>query len=92
MAEVKAKSDDIDVLVKSINKKKSAIDTSVSHIENPSQSSGIMVTSYIKRVKKISSLLKKYKELLAKDAADIQAAKDKIVEMDKTMGNLYETK
>lgn len=88
MAEVKANLDDIDVLIGSIKTSKDAIDISVSSIKNPSKSKGIMVSEYIKRIKEISSLLNKYKELLDKDIADINISKDKIREMDKQMENL----
>lgn len=88
MAEVKANLDDIDVLIGSIKTSKDAIDISVSSVKNPSKSKGIMVSEYIKRIKEISSLLNKYKELLDKDIADINISKDKIREMDKQMENL----
>lgn len=88
MAEVKANLDDIDVLIGSIKTSKDAIDISVSSVKNPSKSKGIMVFEYIKRIKEISSLLNKYKELLDKDIADINISKDKFREMDKQMENL----
>lgn len=88
MAELKAKLDDIDVLVGAIKTNKDAIDISVSSIKDPSKSKGIMVTEYIKRIRNISDLLNKYKQLLDKDISDINMSKDKIKEMDKQMENL----
>lgn len=88
MAEVKANLDDIDVLVGAIKTKKNAIEESVSSIKDPSKSKGIMVTDYIKRIREISSLLGKYKQLLEADISDINISKDKIREMDKQMENL----
>lgn len=88
MAELKAKLDDIDVLVGAIKTNKDAIDISVSYIKDPSKSKGIMVTEYIKRIRNISDLLNKYKQLLDKDISDINMSKDKIKEMDKQMENL----
>lgn len=88
MAELKAKLDDIDVLVGAIKTNKDAIDISVSSIKDPSKSKGIMVTEYIKRIRNISDLLNQYKQLLDKDISDINMSKDKIKEMDKQMENL----
>lgn len=88
MAELKAKLDDIDVLIGSIETNKEAIDISVSSIKEPSKSKGIMVTEYIKRLKDISNLLNMYKQLLGKDVSDINMSKEKIQEMDKQMENL----
>ena len=88
MAELKAKLDDIDVLVGAIKTNKDAIDISVSSIKDPSKSKGIMVTEYIKRIRSISDLLNKYKQLLDKDISDINMSKEKIQEMDKQMENL----
>ena len=85
MAELKAKLDDIDALVSSIKTNKDAIDISISSINDPSMSRGIMVTEYIKRVRNISDLLSKYKQLLEKDISDINMSKEKIQEMDKQM-------
>lgn len=88
MAELKAKIEDIDGLISSIKTGKDAIDISVSSVKDPSKSKGIMVTEYIKRIKDISSLLDKYKQLLDKDISDINSSKEKIQEMDKEMENL----
>lgn len=88
MAELKAKLDDIDALVSSIKTNKDAIDISISSINDPSMSRGIMVTEYIKRVRNISDLLSKYKQLLEKDISDINMSKEKIQEMDKQMKDL----
>ncbi len=88
MAELKVKLDDIDILIGAIKTNKDAIDVSVSSIKNPSQSKGIMVSEYIKRIKKISVLLDKYKLLLDKDISDINISKKKIQEMDKQMKGL----
>lgn len=88
MAELKAKLDDIDVLVGSIKTNKDAINISVSSVKDPSKSKGIMVSEYIKRIKDISDLLNRYKQLLDKDISDINASKEKIQEMDKDMENL----
>lgn len=88
MAELKAKLDDIDVLIEAIKTNKEAMDISVSSIEDPSKSKGIMVTEYIKRIRDISDLLNKYKQLLDKDISDINMSKDKIKEMDKQMETL----
>lgn len=89
MAELKAKKDEIDKLIKAIEKKRDAIDVSVSSIEEPSKSKGIMLTEYIKRIEKISDLLKNYKQLLDKDVSDINKSIDKILEMDKQMGKSF---
>ena len=88
MSEVKANLDDIDTLIGSIKTNKDAIDISVSSVKDPSKCEGIMVSEYIKRIRDISSLLNKYKQLLDKDIADINVSKDKIREMDKQMENL----
>ena len=88
MAELKAKIDDIDALIGSIRTNKDAIDISVSSIKEPSQSKGIMISEYIKRIKSISGLLDKYKQLLDKDISDINTSKETIREMDKQMGSL----
>ena len=88
MAELKAKLDDIDILVGSIKTNMEAIDISVSSIKDPSKSRDIMVSEYVKRIRDISSLLSKYKQLLDKDIFDIKVAKEKIQEMDKEMENL----
>lgn len=88
MTEVKANLDDIDILIGSIKTSKDAIDISVSSVKDPAKCKGIMVSEYIKRIRDISSLLNKYKQLLDKDIADINLSKDKIQEMDKQMENL----
>lgn len=88
MNEVKANLDDIDTLIGSIKTKKNAIDISVSSVKDSSKCKGIMVSEYIKRIRDISSLLNKYKQLLEKDIADINISKDKIREMDKQMEEL----
>ena len=88
MAELKAKLDEIDSLIGCIKKNKEAIDISVSSIKDPSKSEGIMVTEYIKRIRDISDVLDKYKQLLDKDISDIDMSKDKIQEMDTQMENL----
>ena len=91
MAELKVKSDDIDALIDAIKKNKDAIDISVSSIKDPSQSKGIMLSEYINRIKNISDLLGKYKQLLDKDISDIRNSKETINEMDKQMENLSKT-
>lgn len=88
MAELKAKIEDIDSLISSIKTKKDAIDVSVSSINDPSKCVGIMVFKYIERIKSISNLLDKYKQLLDKDITDITDSKEKIQQMDKEMENL----
>lgn len=88
MNEVKANLDDIDTLISSIKTKTDAIDISVSSVKDPSKCKGIMVSEYIKRIRDISSLLNKYKQLLEKDIADINISKNKIREMDKQMEEL----
>lgn len=89
MQEFKVNSLDIDYLWKEIKASGESMDTSVKDIDNPSQCSGIMITEYVDRIKKISNLLKSYKKLLRKDALDILASKDKIVEMDRKITNMY---
>ena len=89
MQEFKVNSLDIDYLWKAIKASGESMDTSVKDIDNPSQCSGIMITEYVDRIKKISNLLKSYKKLLRKDALDILASKDKIVEMDRKITNMY---
>ncbi len=91
MAELKAKIEDIDGLIKAIKTDKDAIDVSVSSIKNPSRSKGIMAFEYVKRIKDISKLLDKYKQLLDKDISDINNSKQKIQEMDKKMEDLSKT-
>lgn len=88
MAEIKANLDDIDTLIGSIKTKKDAIDISVSSVKDPSKCKGIMLSDYIKRIRDISSLLNKYKQLLNQDIDDINLSKEKIREMDKQMENL----
>lgn len=88
MAEIKVKIEDIDGFISSIKTSKEAIDISVSSINDPSKSKGIMVSEYVKRIRDISSLLDKYKQLLDKDITDINDTKGKIQEMDKHMENL----
>ncbi len=88
MAELKAKLDDIVILTRSIKSKKDAINTSVSSVTDPSKTKGIMLSEYIKRIRDISNLLNKYKQLLDKDVEDINLSKDKIREMDKQMEKL----
>lgn len=89
MQEFKVNSLDIDYLWKEIKASGESMDTSVKDIDNPSQCSGIMITEYVDRIKKIANLLKSYKKLLRKDALDILASKDKIVEMDRKITNMY---
>ncbi len=88
MAELKAKLDDIDALIGYIKTNKDAFDLSVSSVKEPSKCKGIMVSEYIKRIKKISDLLGKYKQLLDKDVLDINISKETIREMDEQMENL----
>ncbi|MBE5872846.1 MAG: hypothetical protein E7287_00405 [Lachnospiraceae bacterium] len=88
MAELKARIEDIDGLVKAIKTNSDAIDISVSSVKEPSKSKGIVVTEYIKRIREISQLLDKYKQLLDRDVLDIKDSKDKIQEMDKEMEKL----
>lgn len=88
MTEVKANLDDIDIFIGAIKSKKDAIDISVSDVKDPSKCKGIMVSEYIKRIRDISTLLNKYKQLLDKDITDINLSKDKIREMDKQMEDL----
>lgn len=89
MAEVKAKIEDIDGLISSIKTSKDAIDVSVSSIKEPAKSKGIMVSEYVKRIRDISSLLDKYKQLLDKDISDINDSKEKIQEMDTQMVGIF---
>lgn len=88
MTEVKANLDDIDTLIGDIKTKKDAIDISVSSVKDPSKCKGIMLSDYIKRIRDISSLLNKYKQLLNQDIDDINLSKEKIREMDKQMEDL----
>ena len=88
MAEFKAKMDDLDGLLNSIQYYKDAISTSVTAIKEPSVCQDIMLSEYVQTLRDISKLLDKYKELLNKDIADIRNAKSKIQEMDTQMVNL----
>lgn len=88
MAEVKAKIEDINGLISSIKTNKDNIDISVSSVKEPTKSKGIMVSEYIIRIRNISNLLDKYKQLLDKDISDINNSKSKIQEMDKEMESL----
>lgn len=91
MAELKIDITNIDTLVQGIKTAENSINTSVKSINNPSKCSGIMITTYVDRIKKISTLLDKYKQLLEKDAVDIVASKNKISEMDQKLTNLYQS-
>lgn len=88
MSELKANLDEIELLIGSMKTCKSAIETSVSTINDPSKSEGIMLTEYIDRIRKISNLLSDYKKMLDKDISDISISTGKIQEMDKQMENL----
>lgn len=88
MAELKANLDEIDTMIGTMKTKKDNMDISVSSITDPSKSEGIMLTKYIEKIREISDLLFKYKQLLAKDILDIKNSKEKIREMDKQMENL----
>ncbi len=88
MAELKVAIEDVDSLISSIKTSKDAIDISVSSVKDPSKSQGIMVSEYIKRIRNISSLLDKYKQLLDKDISDIKESEKKIQQMDREMENL----
>lgn len=90
MAELKIDINNIDTLVQGIKSAETSINTSVKSINNPSKCSGIMISSYVDRIKRISALLDKYKQLLEKDAVDIIASKNKISEMDQKITNLYQ--
>lgn len=88
MAELKVAIENVDSLISSIKTSKDAIDISVSSVKDPSKSKGIMVSEYIKRIRNISSLLDKYKQLLDKDISDIKESEEKIQQMDREMENL----
>ena len=88
MAELKANLDEINTMIGTMKTKKDNMDISVSSITDPSKSEGIMLTKYIEKIREISDLLFKYKQLLAKDILDIKNSKEKIREMDKQMENL----
>lgn len=88
MAELKANLDEIDTMIGTMKTKKDNMDISVSSITDPSKSEGIMLTKYIEKIREISDLLFKYKQLLAKDILDIKNSKEKIRKMDKQMENL----
>ena len=89
MAELKINAENIDLLVTAISYSKNNINTSTKNISNPSNCRGIMITSYVDRIKKIGKLLDSYKQLLERDAVDIVASKDKIIEMDQKIKTLY---
>lgn len=91
MLESKIKIDEVDGLIGSIKTNEKAVDISVSSVKEPAKSRGIMVSEYVKRIKDISKLLDRYKQLLDKDIIDIRISKEKILEMDAQMGNLFET-
>ena len=89
MALLKIDSGSIDVLVQAMSTQNKKLDVSVNSINNPSKCSGIMISSYLDRIIKISKLIESYKSLLEKDVLDIKNSKNKIVEMDKNLTNLY---
>lgn len=89
MALLKIDSGSIDVLVQAMSTQNKKLDVSVNSINSPSKCSGIMISSYLDRIIKISKLIESYKSLLEKDVLDIKNSKNKIVEMDKNLTNLY---
>lgn len=89
MAELKIDANNIDTIVTSIKNANKNINASTSSVHNPSKSSGIMISAYVDRIQKIGQLLDLYKQLLEKDAVDIVASKNKIVEMDQKIKQLY---
>ena len=90
MAELKVNVNELDHLVYGIKSAKDNINTSVASIMSPSKSSGIMISSYVERIKQISGLLDAYKQLLEKDVLDIVVSKNKITEMDQHITTLYQ--
>lgn len=89
MAQVKADFSSIDMLIKSVVHAEKNIKHLTTNISDPSKCSGIMISAYVDRIRRISRLLRDYKELLEKDATDFENSKDKIAEMDIQLKNLY---
>lgn len=89
MAELKLNAESFDGVVSNLKSSCEKVNTSVSNIKNPSKSSGIKITDYVDRAKKISQLLDIFKELVLKDVIDIENSKEKIIEMDRKMEELY---
>lgn len=89
MAMISINSDRIDILAQSMSNQSQKLDPSVKSISNPSKCNGIMIFSYLDRIQNISKLISNYKSLLEKDVVDIRNSKNKIVEMDKNLTNLY---
>ncbi len=59
-----------------------AIDPSTSEIHDPSKCSGIMVSEYVERARRIGELMKKYRELVEKDVKDLEQIQKVVKEMD----------
>lgn len=89
MAELKINADNLGVLVLAIKNSTKGINTSTKSINDPSNCKGIMITAYVDRIRKIGKLLESYKQLLEKDAVDVVASKNKIIEMDQNIKTLY---
>ena len=89
MAELKLNAESFDGVVSNLKSSCEKVNTSVSNIKKPSKSSGIKITDYVDRAKKISQLLDVFKELVLKDVIDIENSKEKIIEMDRKMEELY---
>lgn len=80
--------DDVEKLIYGLEKSKDRIDVTVAAIKNPTQNQEIMLSEYVKRIKEISNLLKKYVELLGEDISDIKASKEKVKETDDAIKNI----
>lgn len=90
MAELKIDANNLDALVLSIKMSTKGINTSTKSINDPFNCRGIMITAYVDRIKKIGKLLDSYKQLLEKDAVDVIASKNKIIEMDQKIKKVYQ--
>lgn len=89
MANIKINSNAVDVMATSIKTSGGKLNADIKNINEPTKCSGIMIKDYYERIKRISTILGKYKQLINKDVSDIKSAKDKMIQMDSSMQKLY---
>lgn len=80
------------IKVKNIQNAANKIKTSTKSIPTAPKCSGIMITKYIEEIKKISKVLKKYKELVKKDSAEMELAVKKMEVNDKSLAEVFKDK
>lgn len=89
MANIKINSNAVDVMATSIKTSGGKLNADIKNINEPTKCSGIMIKDYYEMIKRISTILGKYKQLINKDVSDIKSAKDKMIQMDSSMQKLY---